>query len=218
MTANRDQKLRDQLREAYDSTALEREGYEMQEWKIRLRADFTALLQREKEKSLLEIGAGTGRDSLFFKEQGLEPVCIDLSPAMIELCKKKGLEAYEMDMADLAFPEASFNAAYAMNSLLHIPKAEFLEVLGQVNRVLKPGGVFFMGVYGGYDHEGIYEKDAYTPQRFFSFYEDSDLQKTAESVFEIYSFQRIDFDASDPIHFQALILRKRSEPVEGGER
>ncbi|TMD70000.1 MAG: class I SAM-dependent methyltransferase [Chloroflexi bacterium] len=43
---------------------------------------------------MLEIGAGTGNDSLFFRDNGLHVVCTDLSPAMVDLCTEKGLEAY----------------------------------------------------------------------------------------------------------------------------
>ena len=93
--------LRNILREAYNKYAQERETYAMPEWKIELRSKFLSLLQKEQKKTLLEIGAGTGRDSKFFHDEGLDVVCIDLSPAMVELCRQKGLTAYVMDMADI---------------------------------------------------------------------------------------------------------------------
>lgn len=43
-------------------------------------------------RSLVELGAGTGHDSLFFKEQGLDVVAIDISPRMVEHCRAKGLD------------------------------------------------------------------------------------------------------------------------------
>src|SRR5690349_5923505 len=140
--------LRDNLRKTYDKYAQERESYAISDSKIELRSNFLSLLQKENKKTLLEIGAGPGRDSRFFQDQGLDVVCIDLSPAMVELCKQKGLTAYVMDMADIQFPAGSFDAVYSMNSLLHLTKTEFPQVLRAVDRLLKPDGTVFIGIYG----------------------------------------------------------------------
>lgn len=86
----------------------------MQEWKIAERSRFLVALQEANKTKLLEIGAGPGRDSKYFQDQGLDVVCIDLSPAMIELCRQKGLTAYVMDMGNLDFPENSFDVVYSV--------------------------------------------------------------------------------------------------------
>lgn len=87
-------KLRNELRESYDKHAQERESSAMQEWKIGERSNFLLALQTDNKQKVLEIGAGTGRDSRYFQDQGLEVVCIDLSPAMVELCRQTGLTAF----------------------------------------------------------------------------------------------------------------------------
>jgi SAM-dependent methyltransferase len=214
MAKNND--LRNTLRESYNKYAQEREIIVAQDWKITERQNFLALLDREHKKSLLEIGAGTGHDARFFQDQGFEVVCIDLSPAMIELCKQKGLTAYIMDVGDIKFPRDSFDAIYAMNSLLHLTKDEFPAVLSRIDRLLKRNGVAFVGVYGGYDHEGIWEKDSYIPRRFYSFYTDKRLEQEVAKVFEVLSFNRIFFEPENPIHFQSLLLRKRSQFQKAG--
>ena len=101
--------LRDNLRESYNRHAQEREASVMEDWKVEERSKFLSLLQREYKNTLLEIGAGTGRDTKFFQDQGFETVCIDLSPVMVELCKQKGLIAFVMDMGDINFPDGSFD-------------------------------------------------------------------------------------------------------------
>ncbi|MFZ6026907.1 MAG: class I SAM-dependent methyltransferase [Chloroflexota bacterium] len=73
---------------------------------------------------------------------------IDLSPEMVRLCRQKGLATSVMDMAELDFSPASFGAI-AMNSLLHLPKTALPGVLRQIHRVLKPDGLFYLGVHGG---------------------------------------------------------------------
>jgi len=101
---------------------------------------------------------------------GMNVTCIDLSPEMIKLCQQKGLSAHVMDMTNLDFPPNTFDAVYALNSLLHIPKTEFRIVLENVGKVLKPSGVFYLGVYGtDEEFEGVWEQDAYNPKHFFHF-------------------------------------------------
>ena len=200
--------LKNQLIESYNNHARERDTYTMEAWKVEERANFLTLLQSRSKMSLLEIGAGTGTDSKFFQDTGMNVTCIDLSPEMINLCRQKGLSAQVMDMTDLDFPPNSFDAVYSLNSLLHIPKADFRTVLGNVEDVLKPSGLFYLGLYGSDEEfEGIWEPDAYRPQRFFSFHTDEDIQKIASEIFELLYFKHIPVEGSRP-HFQSLILGK----------
>ncbi len=216
MTENEKEKQREALRVAYNKYAQERDSSKLQDWKIEERSKFLAHLQQEGRISLLEIGAGTGKDGKFFQEQGLKVTCIDLSPAMIELCKQKGLDAYVMDVTELDFPADSFDAIYAMNSLLHLTKMEFSDALLHLNQLLKPDGLFYLGIYGGVDQEGIWEKDAYEPKRFFSFFTDEHLKQTVEKDFEILYFRTIHFETEGSRDFQSLVLRKRG--LESGDR
>ncbi|CAG0934260.1 demethylmenaquinone methyltransferase / 2-methoxy-6-polyprenyl-1,4-benzoquinol methylase [Thermoflexales bacterium] len=209
--ANLDGELRNDLREAYDRKALERESYPIADWKIRVRQDFLALLQAEQKRTLLELGAGPGRDARFFQDNGLQVTCVDLSAEMVELCRQKGLAAEVMDCGDLRFAAESFEAVYALNCLLHLPKHELPSVLRSIDVILKPAGVFYLGVYGGVDHEGVWQDDTYEPKRFFSFFVDEQLQQAVTKVFEVLSFQRILLSKENSnLHFQSLILRKRN--------
>lgn len=201
--------FRDNLRKTYDRQAMRRDAGSIQEWKIEERANLLYLLQKEDKRTLLEIGSGPGRDGEFFQKQGLRVTCIDLSPEMIRLCHQKGLTAYVMDMADLTFPASSFDAVYALNSLLHLTKAELPTVLEKIDSILVPTGLFFMGVYGGDEFEGIKEDDQNDPKRFFSYFTDDNLQKVVSEVFDILSFRHIPVQRVDNWHFQSLILRKK---------
>lgn len=204
-----DNTYRDELRETYNRHALERDAYAPEDWKIEERAAFLARLRAENKSGLLEIGAGPGRDSRFFMDEGLAVTSIDLSPAMVDLCRQKGLKAEVMDVCALRFAPASFDAVYAMNSLLHLPKAELPGALAEIDAVLRPDGLFYMGVYGSDDHEGVWENDRYTPKRFFSSFSDEHLCAEVTRVFDLLSFKPIYFGPEDPIHYQSLTLRKR---------
>lgn len=201
--------IKDDLIKAYQKHAHEREANPPADWKIKAREDFLAILQHEQKKNLLEIGAGTGKDSLFFQQNGLTVTGIDLSPEMINLCRQKGLDAQVMDMTDLQFPEESFDAVYSINSLLHIPKPELPVVLKNIRRILKPDGLFHFGTYGSeIEFQGILEKDTYTPKRFFALYPDETIKQLTIPYFELVSFNSINLP-NDDTHIQCLILRKR---------
>jgi SAM-dependent methyltransferase len=199
------------LREAYNHKVIERDNMEIAEWKIAERQHFLDMLRVEQHHpgrlSLLEIGAGTGRDSLFFQEYGLKVVCTDLSPEMVALCRTKGLDAHVMDFLHLDFPPQSFDAIYALNCLLHVPKKTLPAVLEAIKRLLKPSGLFFLGVYGGHDFEGERLLDDYIPKRFFSFYTDEGIQQVASKTFEIVYFKPIMMSPDSPRHFQSMILK-----------
>jgi len=202
--------FKNNLIETYNKHAQERDTYKKETWKVEERANFLTLLQSKGKHTLLEVGAGTGQDSKFFQDTGMDITCIDLSPEMIKLCQQKGLSAQVMDMTNLDFPPNSFDAVYALNSLLHIPKVDFRIVLENVKKVLKPSGLFYLGVYGSDEEfEGIWEQDAYDPKRFFSFHTDDGIQKTTSEVFELLYFKHIPTNGNH-LHFQSLILEKQN--------
>ena len=126
---------------------------------------------------------------------------------MVRLCQQQGLNAHVMDMINLDFPDDSFDAVHSLNSLLHLPKEELPIVLQNIERVLKPNGLFFLGVYGGYDFEGVWGKDPYDPQRYFSFYSDENLKQIVTVPFKLLSFKKVNSGDGD-LHFQSLTLRK----------
>ena len=200
--------LKTNLIEAYNQQADQRNKSGIEDWKASERAHFQSLLHKEAKQTLLEIGAGHGRGSLFFQDQGLQVTCIDLSPKMIELCQQKSLNAYVMDIIHLDFEKNSFDAVYALNSFLHLPKSELPTALENVRSVLQPAGLFYIGLYGGFDFEGIWEEDSYTPKRFFSLHTDEQLKKTLGGIFDILYFRQIPL-GEGVRSFQSVILRNR---------
>ena len=197
------------LRQAYDRSAAKRDAAGLPAWKIAERADFLALLQSEGKQTLLEIGAGPGHFAAYFRDQGLDVTCTDLSPEMVRLCRDKGLTAHVMDFLHLDYPPASFDAVFALNCLLHVPSADLPRVLAAIHQVLRPDGLFFYGVYGGWAFEGIWPEDEHEPKRYFVFYPDDELRRRVAGLFDIVSFRSIALEDSGRGHFQSLILRPK---------
>lgn len=196
-----------ELRTAYDRKVEERDSKQISSWKAEERQRFLSLLQAEGKKRLLEIGAGTGAHSKFFQDNGLEVITTDLSTENVKRCQEKGLTAYVMDFLGLEFPASSFDAVYALNCLLHVPKKDLPKILETVKTLLKPGGLFYLGVYGGKEYEGTWPEDHYEPKRFFSFLSDEQIKKVTTRFFELVDFEQIPLEGDD-FHFQSLILRK----------
>jgi ubiquinone/menaquinone biosynthesis C-methylase UbiE len=199
--------IKSTLKQAYNNYAEHRDRSEIEPWKAEEREKFLNLLKYEKRTSLLEIGAGPGRDSLYFQQQGLNVTAVDFSEEMIRLCLEKGLDAKVMDFSQLDFPPESFDSVYALNCLLHVPKSELDGVLQEIRRVLKMEGLFFLGMYGGKETEGIWEDDFYEPKRFFAMYKDETILEIVQRHFILVDFHTVDMGAGAP-HFQSILLRK----------
>jgi SAM-dependent methyltransferase len=199
------------LKQAYGAKAHERDEATPAPWKVEECVRFVSELKQRGMSRLLEVGSGPGHDGRRFLEQGLSVVCIDLCPEMVMRCRAKGLEAYEMDVLYLDFPAASFDAVFALNSLLHVPKASIRAALEGIRRVLRPGGLFYWGVWGGEDTEGPWLQDSYEPRRFFSLYLDQQIIQLAAETFDVLSFRRLEPGSRGRTHFQSMILRRTTD-------
>lgn len=197
-----------QLRMAYDARAAQRDAMDDASWKQRERDRFLAAVTDRGSKRLLEIGAGHGVSGRFYANHGLDVTCIDLSPELVARCRAKGLRAYVMDLAHLDFPPESFDAVFAMNCVIHVPRAELDGALRSIHGVLHDGGLFYWGQYGlAEPFEGVYDGDDYEPKRFFSFLTADEIQRAAAGVFTIVDYRRIALDG-DRWGYHGLIARR----------
>jgi ubiquinone/menaquinone biosynthesis C-methylase UbiE len=95
---------------------------------------------------LLDAGIGTGRNCAFYPPAATVSG-IDTSPAMLARAHDRcpilaaGGRLYEMDVTDLAFPAASFDAAVATFLFCVLPDNRQVPALRELGRVVKPGGL-----------------------------------------------------------------------------
>lgn len=202
------QAIRSNLIEAYDNYVRENEsgdGNELRPWQAAQRDQFLALLQADQKQSLLDLGAGTGFDSRFFADHGFSVLAIDFSPEMVRISREQGIATLELDFFNLHQVEQQFDAVWAMNALIHVEKQNLSLILQQIRQILKPNGLFFLSVYGGYDFEGVFENDLFTPARYFSFYTDENLKTVLADHFEIIQFTSV--ESTSKYHPQCAIVR-----------
>ncbi len=103
---------------------------------------------------VLEIGAGHGRDTMFFASNGLEVEALDYSRTGIEIINKKAHEKklpVKSQLFDvkkpLPFRDACFDAVYSHMLLnMRFSQAELHSILSEIRRVLKPNGLNYFSV------------------------------------------------------------------------
>ncbi|WP_084411310.1 class I SAM-dependent methyltransferase [Paenibacillus glacialis] len=203
-----DVEIKNTLIESYNANAELRDKFEIQSWKLNELNRFISHFSNIVGLKLLDIGAGSGQHSQYLKSNGFDVLSIDMSPEMIKSCLNRGLKAQVMDFYSLKFEEASFDAIWSMNALLHVPKRRLDIVLNNIKTVLKPGGFFYLGLYGGYDSEGVWEEDPYKPNRFFSFYKNEDIEVKVKEYFDVMNFEVVPMVGVNT-DFQSFVLRKR---------
>jgi SAM-dependent methyltransferase len=165
------------------------------------------MIAAEGKCSLLDIGAGTGDDAQFFMNEGFDVTAIDLSDAMVKICNERGIRASVYDLYELSQFGETFDAMWAMKSLIHVEKCNLPQVLQEIQQALNPSGLFFMGVYGGDEWEGILEGDLFSPPRYLSFYSEERMKEIVSQYFELVRYEKVEFERK--YYFQALTLRKR---------
>ncbi len=110
------------------------------------------LFRAEGVATILELGAGQGRDALFFARQGFRvqaaDFAADATAAIAAKAAAAGLDAsltaLRHDAREpLPVDAGAFDACYAhMLLCMALTTAEIKRLVGEVRRVLRPGGLF----------------------------------------------------------------------------
>lgn len=90
------------------------------------------------EDDVLEVGCGTGLIMERLAGDVRSVVGIDLSHGMLERAREKNLDVIRSEAVGLPFPDESFDVVYSVKVLAHV--APIREAVGEIRRVLKPGG------------------------------------------------------------------------------
>ena len=108
-------------------------------------------LRGQKKYRILDVGCGTGASIIDLKRlfgKHVEVVGIDVIKMQVQIAKQKlkdnGLWAnvHWFDGKHISFDSSSFDAIYSSDVLGHVEDVPFW--LGEINRVLKPGGLLAM--------------------------------------------------------------------------
>lgn len=162
--------------------------------------EFVSLLSG---KRVLNIGSGTGRDALLLKDLGLEVICVDASKSMVDITKELGFESYLADFSNVDFPTESFDGIWAYTSLIHVPKKDARLAIKKFSTLLKPDGIFAIGVIQG-DTAGMVERKTMPgSQRYFKNYTKQELKDMIEPIGFTLKFE-VDYQPHNSIYLNQL--------------
>ena len=103
---------------------------------------------------ILDLGFGSGRDSLYFLSKGYEVYSLDPCTAFIEHGKEIGLTHLIKSSAEDIDLDDCFDAIWANASLLHVASNKLKDVFLRCARSLKDGGVMYCSFkYGDFEGE-----------------------------------------------------------------
>lgn len=125
----------------------------------------------KKDAQILDLGCGSGRDCLHFKNCGYAVTGLDASVRMCEAAAAlSGVAVFCMRFDQIEYEE-QFDGIWACASLLHVSKEELPEILKKVSRALKSGGILYASFKSG---TGECESNG----RYFNYYlNELDLRK-----------------------------------------
>ncbi|MBX5495178.1 MAG: class I SAM-dependent methyltransferase, partial [Bryobacteraceae bacterium] len=89
---------------------------------------------------LLDAGCGAGLLAVLASLRGAHVTGIDASPGLIGIAQERlpAADLREGDLESLPFPEASFDAVTAVNSIFYT--ADMAKAMRELARVVRPGG------------------------------------------------------------------------------
>ncbi|MGD9590966.1 MAG: class I SAM-dependent methyltransferase [Candidatus Berkiella sp.] len=148
---------------------------------------------------IIDIGCGSGRDAKIFSDHGAKVTGIDFSQSMLEIAKKHSPTSnfLLMDIENMTFEAATFDAAWAACSLMHIPKSNFVTVLQKIHLFLKESGYLYLALKQG-NGEGLMKDERYDGdvQKYVSFYKEEELRNYIEKA----QFNILEFDLIEKSH------------------
>jgi SAM-dependent methyltransferase len=140
---------------------------------------------------ILELGCGAGMPMTRALSADYAVVGIEISANQLALARTNAPAAMLLrgDMTRLPFRDASFDGAAAFYSMTHVPRGQHGDLLSEIRRVLRPGGLAVLTM-GARDNPDDVEQDWLGAPMFFSHYDgETNTRLVREAGFDVVSLE-----------------------------
>ncbi len=104
------------------------------------------------KRTVLDLGCGRGRNSIFLAEMGFKVTAVDLSPEGIEQLEKEAqrkkvnsnINTLVCDMLELPFSKGAFDCVLAFNSIYHTDYEGLKTIITNITNYLNDSGQVFI--------------------------------------------------------------------------
>lgn len=137
---------------------------------------------------ICDLGCGPGQIARYLRRQGADVLGVDISPRMIAEAQRLNPEISFHEGNMLTLPEAdnSWGGIAAFYCIIHIPRAQVVNALHEMKRVLKPGGVLLLTFHIGDEIKHVEEWWEKSVDLDFAFYQPSEMEAwLKEAGFEL---------------------------------
>jgi ubiquinone/menaquinone biosynthesis C-methylase UbiE len=146
-------------------------------------------IDKEKEfkrgSTVLDLGGGTGADAFYFVKRGHYVTVADISPYALSIVSDKSksmnlpISIKQITLGENQLPISSdtFDIVYSRLSLHYFNQQTTVEIIKEINRILKVGGRAFLTLKSPNDEKEMeYLKKTATEIEFNVFNEDKDIK------------------------------------------
>jgi SAM-dependent methyltransferase len=100
-----------------------------------------------------DMGCGPGHVARYLHEHGASVCGVDFSAEMVQRARQlnPGVEFRQGDMMALDVPDSAWAGIAAFYSIIHIPRGDLAQALGELRRALRPGGLLLLAFHIGSD-------------------------------------------------------------------
>ncbi|MDA3940987.1 MAG: class I SAM-dependent methyltransferase [Spirochaetia bacterium] len=179
------------------------------------------LLKSEEKNYILELGAGQGRDTLFFAQRGFKVNALDYSTKSLDTIKEKAAESGLSDKINtkyhdirkpLPFDDSTFDTCFShMLYCMALTTKEIEFLSKEILRVLKPGGLNIFSVRqteDDYYKKGIHHgEDMYEMQGFIVHFFSREKVEDMAQGYNIISIDKIE-EGKLPRKLFRVVLRR----------
>ena len=107
-------------------------------------AAFLAPFGKRVGLDILDFGCGPGRDLIYFKSLGHNPVGLDGTPEFCDMAREQsGCPVLLQSFNDLMLEKNNFDGIFANASMFHVPSDNLDKVLSDLHQALRPDGILF---------------------------------------------------------------------------